>query len=97
MDENTVRDHAQAHADAVVAGDLRKASGDLTDNAKEQAPAVMKQLPRPTTSATIEAVTADGDEFVASIRYLGESDSHEVRSRWTEEAGRPMIKSFELD
>ena len=97
MDENQIREHAQAHADAVVAGDLGKASGDLTDNAKQQAPAVMKQLPRPTTSATVEDITAEGDEFVARILYSGESDSTAVNSRWAEESGRPMITQLELN
>ena len=96
MDENTVRENAQAHADAVVQGDLGRASGDLTDEAKQQAPAVMKQLPRPTTSATVEDVTADGEEFVARIRYSGESDSTAVNSRWAEQSGRPMITVLEL-
>ena len=97
MDENTVREHAQAHADAVVQGDLGRASGDLTDEAKQQAPAVMKQLPRPTMSASVEAVTADGDEFVARIRYSGESDATSVNSRWAEQSGRPMITALELN
>ena len=97
MDENAVREHAQAHADAVVQGDLGRASGDLTDEAKQQAPAVMKQLPRPTTSASVEAVTADGDEFVARIRYSGESDATSVNSRWAEQSGRPMITALELN
>lgn len=97
MDESTVREHAQAHAQAVVAGDMGKASGDLTDAAKQQAPAVMKELPRPTTSASIEDVSADGDEFVARIRYSGESNSTSVNSRWAEESGRPMITALELN
>ncbi|MDQ4144153.1 MAG: hypothetical protein M3198_10505 [Actinomycetota bacterium] len=96
VDENTIRQHAEAHGQAVVAGDLRKASSDLNDEAKQQAPTVMKSLPRPTTSASVEDVTAEGDAFVARILYSGENSKATVASRWVEENGRPVIASLEI-
>ena len=96
MDENTIRQHADAHAQAVVAGDLRKASSDLNDDAKQQAPTVMKALPRPTTAASIEDVTSEGDAFVARILYTGEDSKATVASRWVEQDGRPVIASLEI-
>jgi hypothetical protein len=96
MDENSVREHAEAHAQAVVQGDLGKAAADLTDEVKQSAPEVMKQLPRPATSASIEAVTAEGDEFVAHIKYSGENASATVASRWAEQSGRPMITRLDI-
>jgi hypothetical protein len=94
MDEDTIRLHAQAHGEAVVANDLGKAASDLTDDAKGQAPAVMGKLPRPTTGADIQSVTAVGDAFVATILYSGEGASTSVESRWVEQDGRPMIASL---
>ena len=96
MDENTIRQHADAHAQAVVAGDLRKASSDLNDAAKQQAPTVMKSLPRPTTSASVEDVTTEGDAVVARILYAGTDSKATVASRWVEENGRPVITSLEI-
>ncbi|MDQ4095649.1 MAG: hypothetical protein M3174_05535 [Actinomycetota bacterium] len=96
MDANKVREHADAHAQAVVAGDLRKAASDLSDNAKQQAPTVMKALPRPATSASVEDVTAEGDALVARILYEGENSKATVASRWVEENGRPVIASLEI-
>jgi hypothetical protein len=94
MDQDTVRLHAQAHGDAVVANDLRQAGSDLTPEAQKEAPGVMGKLPRPVVSATIESVEDHGDESVALISYGGENESVKVESRWGERDGRPMILSL---
>ena len=96
MDESSVRQHAEAHADAVKEGDLRRAASDLTDEAKQEAPTVMKALPRPVTATSIETVTAEGDAYVARILYSGEDSKATVASRWVEQSGRPMIASLEI-
>ena len=96
MDESTVRDHAEAHANAVQAGDLGRAAGDLTDEAKQNAPTVMKALPRPITGTSIESVTAEGDAFVARILYSGDDSKATVASRWIDQGGRPMIASLDI-
>lgn len=96
MDETSVREHAEAHANAVREGDLGRAASDLTDEAKQQAPTVMKALPRPVTATSVEGVTAQGDAYVAHILYSGENSKATVASRWVEESGRPMIASLEI-
>lgn len=94
MDGETIKLHAQAHADAVVAGDLNKAGSDLTPDAQKQAPGVMGELPRPVSSAEVQSVSEEGDAFVARILYSGEDESATVDSRWAERDGRPMILSL---
>ena len=96
MDENSIRQHAEAHANAVRAGDLGRAASDLTDEAKQNAPSVMKALPRPITSVSVEDVRAQGDAYVARILYQGDESKATVASRWVEEAGRPMIAALEI-
>lgn len=91
MDEQTVREHAKAHGEATVAGDLRRAGGDLAPEAMAQAPGVMGEMPRSLTGSEIASLTADGDEFVAVIRYRGASGEATVESRWAERDGRPKI------
>lgn len=96
MDESSIREHAQAHANAVREGDLGRAASDLTDEAKQNAPTVMKALPRPITSASVEDVSAQGDAYVARILYEGDDSKATVASRWVEQAGRPMISALEI-
>ena len=96
MDETSVREHAEAHATAVREGDLGRAAGDLTDEAKQNAPTVMKALPRPITATSVESVTAEGDAYVARILYAGDDSKATVASRWVDQSGRPMISSLEI-
>ena len=96
MDENKVRDHAEAHGKAVVAGDMRTAGSDLNEQGKADAAAVMSRMPNPLTSATVVAVTQSGDTMVATIRYEGGGDAIDVKSTWVEAEGRPMISKLEL-
>jgi hypothetical protein len=96
MDQDTVKLHAQAHGDAVVANDLRKAGSDLTPEAQQQAPGVMGKLPQPVQTAEVISVEDQGDENVAKIRYTGEGSTVIVESRWSEREGRPMIVSLEV-
>ena len=96
MNEADVRKHAEAHGEAIVAGDLRRASEDLTKEAQAQAGAVMSKMPRPVIAATVESVESVGDEFVAAILYSGEDSAAHVESRWGERDGRPMIVELRL-
>lgn len=96
MDESMVRERAQAHGDAVVAGDLRRAGGDLTKESAAQAPGVMAKLPRPVRAARVESVTADGGDFVARIAYEGDDSTTIVDSRWSEREGKVSIVELSL-
>ena len=96
MDENLVRQHAEAHGQATVAGDLKRAGSDLTPEAMAQAPAVMRQMPSPLTASEITGVSGSGDEFVATIRYVGEGGEVLVESRWAERDGRPKITNLQV-
>ena len=91
MDENTVKQHAEAHGKAVVAGDMRTAGSDLTPEAAAQAPGVMGKLPRPTTAAEILKVEVAGDQAVVHVLYKGSDAETTVISRWADRDGRPMI------
>ncbi len=96
MDETTVKEHAQAHADAVVSGDLRQAATDLAEGVQEVAGQVMRGLPRPVTEADIENVTSSGEEATVLIKYSGAVSSVVVESRWAERDGRPKIVGLRL-
>jgi hypothetical protein len=96
MDEGLVRQHAEAHAQATVAGDLGRAGNDLTPEAMAQAPAIMSAMPAPLTSAAVTGVRTSGGECVATIRYVGRDGEALVESRWAERDGRPKIVNLEV-
>ena len=94
MDEAQIREHAEGHGQAVVAGDLRRAGADLTKEVMEQAGEVMKSIPAPAKSAEVTEVRQEGDDFVAAILYTGDDKSTTVESRWADRDGRPMITNL---
>ena len=96
MDESTVRQHAEAHGNAVVAGDLKAAGSDLTPEAAAQAPGVMGKLPRPTTAAEVQKLETVGDEVVVHILYKGADSDATVVSTWADRDGRPKIVNLEV-
>jgi hypothetical protein len=91
VDEDTIREHASNHGKATVAGDFKTAGRDLTPEAVEQAPGVMKVMPKSLSDSTITSVERDGDAYVAVIEYSGGGESTKVASRWEERDGRPRI------
>jgi hypothetical protein len=96
MDTATIRRHAEAHADAVVAGDLRRAAEDLTDSGKADAPAVMDGLPKKIDSASVTDITRKNGESTSVTTYSGEGRDISVLSHWIDVDGRPMITKLTL-
>ena len=93
MDTDSVRQHAQAHGDAVVRGDLDAVTADFVPEMRPQVPELAKGLPRPTTSAEVLSVEDAGDHANVEIRYSGGQDAVTIRSLWEEREGegRPLI------
>lgn len=96
MDEDTIREHAANHGKATVAGDFKTAGRDLTPEAIEQAPGVMKEMPTSLSDSSIASVEKDGDAYVAIIEYSGGGESIKVASRWEEREGRPRIVGLKV-
>jgi hypothetical protein len=92
MEEAKVREHAEAHAAANVAGDMARAASDLTAEARANIGPVARRLPRPITSGNVTKVEQTSpDRFVAEIHYEGPDSSAVVESVWVEQDGRPKI------
>jgi hypothetical protein len=96
MDESVIRERAESHATATVAGDLRTAGADLTKAAMAQAGDVMKAMPNPLESSEVTSVQADGEEVVTQIRYSGGGNETIVESRWADEGGTPKIAALKV-
>ena len=96
MDETTIREAAETHAQATVERDFGTAGSYLSKEAMGSAGAVMEQMPGRLTGA--EVLTADAAEsgYTCQIRYTGETGSTTVESRWQEVDGEPKIVGLDV-
>jgi hypothetical protein len=90
MDEQGVRDRAQAYVDALLAGDVDQASEVLSDGLRQNLGPIMAQLPLPLSEASVESVEAGGYGFSAILHLVGETDVR-FQTRWKERDGLPTI------
>ena len=91
MDETQTRDHINQHADAVVRGDMDAILADFSEELRPGVPQIIQEvLPQPVRAAEVQSVDVGDSEAVALIRYSGDGEIT-VRSRWQEQAGRPVI------
>lgn len=96
MDEATIRQRAEAHGNAVAAGDMRTAGADLLPEAVAQAPQVMAGMPKELDSAEVVDVRTEGDSIYSVCAYRGGSDELRVQSRWVENDGDPKIAELQV-
>ena len=69
MDDRKTREHIQAHADAVVRGDMDTVVADFSEELRPQVPELAKGLPQPVTAAKVLSLDIEDAESVATIRY----------------------------
>jgi hypothetical protein len=91
MDDTTTRSHVQAHADAVVRGDIDHVVSDFIEEMRPQVPQIAQSLPQPVTSAEVLSIEVGDEESVARIRYTGDTASVTIQSHWRDVDGRPEI------
>jgi hypothetical protein len=95
MDDRKTREHIQAHADAVVEGDMDTVVADFSSELRPQVPGLAKGLPQPVTAAEVLSVEVDDAESVATIRYQGDGGELTLRTRWQDGAEHPEIVHIE--
>jgi hypothetical protein len=92
MDDAATRDHIQAHADAVVRGDMGTIVDDFSEELRPQLPQLASALPQPVTSAEVLSVEIGDPVSVAMIRYVGDTGDVTIRSQWQDLGGaHPVI------
>ena len=91
MDEQAVREHAQGHLDALIAGDVDRALQDLSNELRSQPGELMAMLPLPLKSAEIESVERAGSGYTSVLHLVGETDETRLQTRWKDRDGRPTI------
>jgi hypothetical protein len=91
MDDTKTRDHVNQHADAVVRGNTDAVVADFSEDMRPEVPQIVQTLPQPVTAAEVLSIEVGDSETVAMIRYSGDTGEIIVRSRWQEQAGRPVF------
>jgi hypothetical protein len=91
MDDQTVREHAQAMCDAIVAGDVGAATADASPELRRNLGEVIGLFPLPVTEASIESITQGGSSFVVVLQMVGETDEVQVQTRWKDRDGSPTL------
>lgn len=91
MDEQTVREHAQAMSDAIVAGDVGRLIEYFSPELRRNVGEVISLFPLPSKEAAIESVTQGGSSYVVVLRLTGESEEVQVQTRWKDRDGHPTV------
>jgi len=91
VDEQAVRDHAQTLCDALIAGDIDRATGDFSNELRRNLGEVLSLLPLPSLEASVDSVEHGGSGFNVVLRLVGESEEVLVQTRWKDRDGRPTV------
>jgi len=91
MDEQVVREHARAVCDALVAGDIERATQDVSNELRRNLGEVIALLPLPASEATVESVEHGGAGYNVILRLVGETEEVQIQTRWKDRDGRPTI------
>ena len=91
MDQQMVRDAAQAHCDALLAGNIDRALDDFSRELHANIGALIGLMPLPLTEATIESVEPGGKGYVVAMQLVGEGSTVRLETRWKDRDGKPTI------
>lgn len=94
MDEETVREHAVAHCEALLAGDVELAAQELSNELRANLGQLVAMLPMPLTSATVESIERTASGFRAVLHLVGEGTETRLETRWKDRDDRPVIVEF---
>jgi hypothetical protein len=91
MDEQAVREHAQALCDGLVAGDIERATTDFSNELRRNLGEVLALLPLPSSEATVHSVEHGGSGYNVVIRVVGDNEEVLLQTRWKDREGQPTV------
>jgi hypothetical protein len=91
MNDDDVREHAQAMCDALVAGDVERAIADFSEQLRHNLGEVLALLPLPATEASVESVEHGASSYNVMLRVVGATEEVEVQTRWKDRDGEPKV------
>ncbi|MEO8468716.1 MAG: hypothetical protein ABI573_03500 [Chloroflexota bacterium] len=89
MDEQEIRDRADAICAALVDGDIERATEDFSEELRRNLGEVIALLPLPASEATIESFegTGGGSSATVVLRLVGETEEVLISTRWKDRDG----------
>jgi hypothetical protein len=91
MDDQTVRQHAQAFCDALLEGDIDRAIGHMSAELHRNLGEVIALLPLPANEVTIDSIEAGGSGYNVVLKLVGENETVLIQTRWKDRDGTPTI------
>lgn len=91
MDEQAVRERAQAMCEALVAGDIEVATADFSTELRRNLGEVLSLLPLPSNEATVDSIEHGGAGFNVVLRLVGENEEVLIQTRWKDRDGQPTV------
>ncbi len=93
MDEQEIRDRADAMCAALVDGDIERATEDFSEELRRNLGEVIALLPLPASEATIESFegTGGGSSATVVLRLVGETEEVLITTRWKDRDGSPTV------
>ena len=86
-----MRARAQEICDALVAGEIDRATENFSPELRSNLGEVIAQLPLPVTEAIVESLEAGGKGLVVVLGLVGESDTVRLQTRWKDRDGQPTV------
>ena len=97
VDEQVVRQGAQAFCDALASGDVDRALEAFSPELRRNTGEVLALLPLPATDVEIESLERSGAGYNVVLRLAGETNEDRVQTRWKDRDGRPtMVEASHL-
>jgi hypothetical protein len=91
MDEQAVREHAEAFCTALVAGDVELAADELSNELRANLGQLVAMLPMPVVTAIVESIERTASGFRAVLHLVGESSETRMETRWKDRDDRPVV------
>jgi len=92
MEEQDVRERAEAFCVAVVAGDIGLATEDFSQELRHNLGEVLALLPLPANEATVESIDRGGGSgYTVVLRLVGETEEVLIQTRWKDRDGRTTL------
>ena len=92
MEEQDVRERAEALCVALVAGDIGRATEDFSKQLRQNLGEVLAFLPLPSTEATVESIDRGGGSgYTVVLRLVGETEEVLIQTRWKDRDGRTTL------
>ena len=91
MNDETVRDAATSFCDALVAGDIERATAHMSKELLHNLGEVLALLPLPASEATVVSSEQGGSGYNVVVRLVGESEEVEIQTRWKDRDGEPTL------